>query len=231
LGQLLRRARNDALRLALAAAILAAAPGCGYHVSGHADLLPKSIRIIAVPAFGNATTRYRLADRLSSAVGREFLTRTRYRVVADPNLADAVLHGALVNYTSYPAVFDPATGRASGVLMVATLDISCSAASGEAIFVRPRWRSELRIAIDRAPISRSDTAVANEPRGARFDRQRVLGSSTRKLRMQFLAQIRKQPPGRCTCFWAPKTTGAKCAAGRWWSAPAPEEREPGCPAI
>ncbi|MEK7755108.1 MAG: LPS assembly lipoprotein LptE, partial [Acidobacteriota bacterium] len=90
------------LRLGLAAAILAAAPGCGYHVSGHADLLPKSIKIIAVPAFGNATSRYKLADRLSSAVGREFLTRTRYRVVADPNLADAVLQGALVNYTSYP---------------------------------------------------------------------------------------------------------------------------------
>ena len=25
--------------------------GCGYHVSGHADMLPKTIKTIAVPAF------------------------------------------------------------------------------------------------------------------------------------------------------------------------------------
>jgi hypothetical protein len=151
------------LRLALAAASLAAALGCGYHVSGHADLLPKSIKIIAVPAFGNATTRYKLADRLSSAVGREFLSRTRYRIVADPNLADAVLQGALVNYTSYPAVFDPATGRASGVLMVATLNIKLlNRVTGEAIFVRPSMevRERYEIAIDpRAYFEESDTAI------------------------------------------------------------------------
>jgi RNase P/RNase MRP subunit p29 len=151
------------LGMALAAAPLAASLGCGYHVSGHADLLPKSIRIIAVPAFGNATTRYKLADRLSSAVGREFLTRTRYRVVADPNLADAVLQGALVNYTSYPAVFDPATGRASGVLMVATLEIKLlNRVTGETIFVRPSMevRERYEIAIDpRAYFEESDTAV------------------------------------------------------------------------
>jgi hypothetical protein len=36
---------------------------CGYHVSGHADLLPKHIKSIAIPAFGNLSTRYRLAQR------------------------------------------------------------------------------------------------------------------------------------------------------------------------
>lgn len=150
-------------RLALAAAALSAALGCGYHVSGRADLLPKNIRTIAVPAFGNATTRYRLADHLSGAVTREFLTRTRYRIVADPNEADAILQGSLVNYSSYPAVFDPATGRASGVLMAATLQIVLrDRATGAVIFARPSMeiRERYEIAIDpRAYFEESDTAV------------------------------------------------------------------------
>ncbi len=34
---------------------LAALTGCGYHVSGHGDLMPKTIKTIAIPAFGNTT--------------------------------------------------------------------------------------------------------------------------------------------------------------------------------
>lgn len=152
------------LGLALAAAPLAAAlAGCGYHVSGHADLLPRNLKTIAVPAFGNATTRYKLADRLAAAITREFLTRTRYRIVADPDQADAVLHGVLVNYASYPTVFDPATGRASGVMMVATLDLRLvHRATGETIFARPSMeiRERYEIATDpRAYFEESDTAV------------------------------------------------------------------------
>ena len=54
------------------------APGCGYHVSGHADTLPKTIKTIAIPAFSNATIRYRLTERLPAAITREFIGRTRY---------------------------------------------------------------------------------------------------------------------------------------------------------
>ena len=73
---------------------------CGYHVAGKADLLPKNISTIAIPAFSNATTRYKLADRLSAAVTHEFLARTRYHIVADSGQADATLTGAVVNYVS-----------------------------------------------------------------------------------------------------------------------------------
>jgi outer membrane lipopolysaccharide assembly protein LptE/RlpB len=158
------------LRLALAAAPLAALLGCGYHVSGHADLLPKNLRTIAVPAFGNVTTRYKLADRLSGALTREFLTRTRYRIVADPNQADAVLHGTLLNCVTYPTVFDPATGRASGVMMVATVDIRLvSRATGETIFARPSMEIRERYEIASDPLAyfeESDTAVERMSREA-----------------------------------------------------------------
>jgi hypothetical protein len=159
------------LGLALAAAPLAMSLlGCGYRISGHADLLPTSLGTIAVPAFGNATTRYKLADRLSGAIAREFLTRTRYRIVADPNEADAVLRGTLVNCATFPTVFDPATGRASGVMMVATVDIRLvNRATGETIFARPAMeiRERYEIATDpRAYFEESDTAVGRMSRDA-----------------------------------------------------------------
>ena len=38
------------------AVVLMLATACGYHVSGHADLLPSTLKTIAVPAFTNLTT-------------------------------------------------------------------------------------------------------------------------------------------------------------------------------
>lgn len=152
---------------ALCLAALATA-GCGYRVAGRADLLPKSIRTIAIPAFGNNTTRYKLADRLAAALTREFLSRTRYQVVPDPNAADAVLRGALVNYQAYPTVFDPNTGRASGVLAIATLQITLyERASGKVLFTRPSMdvRERYEISVDpQAYFEESETAIGRMSR-------------------------------------------------------------------
>src|ERR1043165_4538234 len=106
-----------------AAILLLVLSGCGYHVSGHADLLPKNIKTIAVPAFGNVTTRHKLADRISAEVTREFIQRTRYAVVADPAKADAVLPGPVTNFVSYPTTYDSATSRASGAQVVVNLQL------------------------------------------------------------------------------------------------------------
>ena len=89
--------------------------GCGYHVAGKGGMLPKTIRTIAIPAFGNASTRYKLTDLLASGITREIISRTKYQIVTDTNAADAVLRGTVTNFISYPTVFDPSTGRASTV--------------------------------------------------------------------------------------------------------------------
>src|SRR3954452_12698033 len=85
-------------------ALIVITASCGYHVSGHGDLMPKTVRTIAIREFGNTTTRYKLARTLPTDIGHEFLSRTRYRIVADPNEADAVLTGVLSNYTAYPTI-------------------------------------------------------------------------------------------------------------------------------
>jgi outer membrane lipopolysaccharide assembly protein LptE/RlpB len=135
------------LALSLIALFLA---GCGYHVSGHADLLPKNIKTIAIPAFGNVTIRYKLADRLAADVAREFIERTRYAVVADPTKADATLSGAVVNLVSFPTTFDPATSRASGVQVIAMLQILLVDKGGKVLFSRPGMevRGRYEISVD-----------------------------------------------------------------------------------
>ena len=51
---------------------------------GTRDLVPKTVHTIAIPAFTNETTRYKLTDQLPEAIAREFISRTRYRIVTDP---------------------------------------------------------------------------------------------------------------------------------------------------
>jgi outer membrane lipopolysaccharide assembly protein LptE/RlpB len=131
--------KNAAKLLAALCATLGLA-SCGYHTAGHGDLLPPSLKTIAVPAFANATVRYKLTDRLPEAISRELLTRTRYRVVSNPQAADAVLHGTVITYTSYPTVFDPATGRASAAEIHLTLRVTLQErATGKELFSRPSF--------------------------------------------------------------------------------------------
>ena len=65
--------------------------GCGYHVAGTANLLPAEIHTIAVVPWSNASIQYKLSDYLAESVSREMITRTHYKIVADPAKADAVL--------------------------------------------------------------------------------------------------------------------------------------------
>ncbi len=151
------------MRAPLLAALLALS-ACGYHVAGRADLLPKEIKTIAVPAFANITTRYKLTDRLPQAIAHEFISRTRYRVIPDQNASDAILRGAVISYQSFPTIFDPATGRASGVEMHVLLQVSLmERATGKVLFTRPSFdvRERYQISTDAAAYFEESDAALN----------------------------------------------------------------------
>jgi hypothetical protein len=136
------------------AAILALVPlaSCGYRVGGQGALLPPTLKTVAVPAFANLTTRYKLTDRLPEAISREFITRTRYRVVQQDDGPDAILQGAVVNYLFYPTIFDPATARAAGVELHVTLQVSLvERATGKVLFSRPAFQVRERYQISTDP--------------------------------------------------------------------------------
>ena len=113
---------------------------CGYRFAATDTVLPKTIHTVAIPAFGNLTTRYKLTDQLPEVISREFLTRTRYKIVSDPNTADAVLRGAVVNYSFNPTIFDPATGRAAYAELHVTLSVTLTErATGKVLFERKNF--------------------------------------------------------------------------------------------
>ena len=125
--------------------------GCGYHVANNVDALPKNVKTIAIPPFGNTTIRYKLSDQMAAALTREFNTRTRYHIVADPNEADAVLTGSVINYFSYPTVFDPTTNRAAGAQAIVQLQLTLrDRVSKKVLFSRPHmdFRQNYEISVD-----------------------------------------------------------------------------------
>ena len=141
--------------------LLASLTACGYHVSGHGDLMPKTIKTVAIPAFSNATTRYKLARTLPTDIGRELLARTKYRVVADPNEADAVLTGTVHNFAAYPTI--SANGRATVVEAIVTLNLTLTnRATGAVLFNRTgaEFRERYEISIQpEAYFDESGTAM------------------------------------------------------------------------
>ena len=150
------------LRYIVLAAALALA-GCGYRMGSNSDLLPAAIQTIALPAFDNLTNRYRLSERLPNAIGREFISRTRYRIVSKPEEADAVLRGAVVNFLTFPNVADPTTGRSVATQITVVLQVSLTERqSGKVLFTRPsmEFRQRYEIAVDQAQyFEESDLAL------------------------------------------------------------------------
>jgi hypothetical protein len=135
-----------------ALAAMAFAGGCGYHVGGHADLIPKDVKTIAIPEFSNGTVRYQVANLLTADVVREFHARTHYTIVTDPAHADAVLTGSVVNFAVLGGITtDPVTGRATSSQIILTLFINLTdRRTGKVIYQRNgyEFRERYEIATD-----------------------------------------------------------------------------------
>ena len=124
--------------------------GCGYHVAGTANLLPTEIHTIAVIPFRNVGVQYKLSDYLTESVSREMITRTRYKIVADPAKADAVLSGAVANMFSSATVADPVTGRSSGAQVIVQIQVRLTDKTGKVLFDRPNveFRERYEISVN-----------------------------------------------------------------------------------
>lgn len=158
-----KRPQVNNLPYSLACLLILATASCGYHVSGKGDTLPKTLHTIAIPAFANITTRYKLTDRLPEAIAREFMTRTRYQVIPDAGQADAVLSGTIVNAVAFPIISDPTLGRATAMQINVTLGITLTErATGKILYSRPSFEMHQRYEISIDPqkyFEESDTAL------------------------------------------------------------------------
>lgn len=102
-----------------------AVSGCGYHVSGHgSDALPKTIHVIAVPAIENKTSTFKVEQRLTAATIHEFLAKTRYKVVSDPNAGDAVLTGKVLSVEVVPLLFQSSASTTTSVAQATAMIVT-----------------------------------------------------------------------------------------------------------
>jgi outer membrane lipopolysaccharide assembly protein LptE/RlpB len=125
--------------------------GCGYHVAGHGAALPKSIHVIAVPALENKTTSYRLEQKLTAATVHEFLAKTQYRVVSNPEDGDAVLRGKVVSLEVAPLLFDTKTGRATTMLVTVKCELTFTESATQKVLYHTDnfvFRNEYEISTD-----------------------------------------------------------------------------------
>ena len=125
--------------------------GCGYHIAGRADSLPSGIHVIAVPALVNATTSYRIEQKLTSATVHEFLAKTPYKVVSNPADGDAVLRGKVLSLEALPLLFDTVSGRATTMLVSVKCEVTLTQTSNQKVLYHTDnfvFRSEYEISTD-----------------------------------------------------------------------------------
>jgi hypothetical protein len=127
---------------------------CGYHTAGHGDLIPKTIHTICIPAFKNASSRYKLSDHLPEAIAREFISRTKYQISTDLNTCDAILRGQVINFLANQTVVDEKTGRAVAADLHVILNISFTErATGKVLYNNPNFDQRERYEISEDPIA------------------------------------------------------------------------------
>ena len=98
--------------LVVAALALGLAPSCQYRLAGSGPgLLPEHVKSIAIVPFENRTTRPEIEQRITEELANEFTRRGRYKVMTNPDQADAVLGGAVLSYRTVPVQFTD-SGRA-----------------------------------------------------------------------------------------------------------------------
>ena len=127
------------------------AAGCGYHLAGRNGSLPKSIHVIAVMAFENKTTSYRIEQKLTNATVHEFLARTQFKVVSSAADGDAVLRGKVVSLEAAPLFFDTKTGRATTMLVTVKCEVTLTEAATAKVLYRNEnflFRNEYEISTD-----------------------------------------------------------------------------------
>jgi len=140
--------------------LVIAGAGCGYHTAGHAVQLPENVKTIAVPAFVNESTTYRVEQMLTASVVREFTTRTHYHILNSPGeAADATLRGTVISTSASPLTYNTSTGQAASVLVVVSMRVSLTDRQGKVLYQNPSYlfREQYEVSQDLASFFEEDS--------------------------------------------------------------------------
>lgn len=121
--------------MALCAALMLSASGCGYHTLGAAAHLPPDVQTLAVPQFVNRTVSYRTETVMTEAVIRELEARTRLRVTPSQTPdADAVLKGVILQQGVRPLTYNTTTQQSSSYLVTIVAAVTLTARDGKVLY-------------------------------------------------------------------------------------------------
>jgi outer membrane lipopolysaccharide assembly protein LptE/RlpB len=146
-----RAVTSKAATLLLLVATAGSLAACGYHVAGRGDALPKNIHVIAVPALENATSSYRIEQKLTSATVHEFLAATPYKITSNPAAGDAVLRGKVLTLEAVPLLFDTQSGRATTMLVTVRCEVTLTQTETQKVLYHTDkfiFRNEYEISTD-----------------------------------------------------------------------------------
>lgn len=116
--------RARVAKVAICATLAVCASGCGYHIAGRSNELPKSIHVIAVPTFENKTTTFKIEQKLTAATVHEFLAKTTFKVIPDANGGDALLTAKVLNLEVAPLLFQETTTSSTNVAQATAMIVT-----------------------------------------------------------------------------------------------------------
>lgn len=154
--------RCSARVLLAALAALTMLSGCGYHTLGAATHLPPDVRVLAVPVFATKTDAYRTETVMTSAVIREFATRTRFRVTPrETDSADAVLHGTILREVVAPFTYNASTQQSSSFMITVIASVTLTGRDGRVLYKNNNYvfRQQYQSTTDLATFLQEDPAA------------------------------------------------------------------------
>lgn len=90
------------LWLALASSLFS----CGYYVPGQRGNVPGEVNSVYIALFSNKTSEPQLENRMTNQVSQVFSRRKNLVQVEGVDLAEAVLRGTVLSYSSRPLAYD-----------------------------------------------------------------------------------------------------------------------------
>ena len=92
--------------------LLAAASGCGYHLTGTGRNIPENLNTVYIAEFDNKTSLAQASEFVTTAIRREFTRRSGLVLTEDVSRADATLEGEIAFFDVKPQSYS-ATATAS----------------------------------------------------------------------------------------------------------------------
>ena len=149
--------RTAALLLSM---VLLLTGGCGYGLANKRANAGAG-KTIAVPTFVNDTTSFSVEQRMSEALRRELLRRTRYKVTSAGS-GDVLVSGEVLQYVANPNTIT--AGRASSFIITVVLKVEVKEMpSGRILFQNASWvfRENFELAPNSAQFVPEEPAAVN----------------------------------------------------------------------